>query len=82
MDLTDQTRHPVKTRKKLIEVAMPLGRVLTPAERKRLGTGARIVGGINDAAGYEKMPGIGPQDRKSTRLNSSHTDISRMPSSA
>ena len=32
-------------------------------------------------------PGLGPQknralDRKSTRLNSSHTDISRMPSSA
>ena len=25
---------------------------------------------------------IRPQDRKSTRLNSSHTDISRMPSSA
>ena len=25
---------------------------------------------------------IGNQDRKSTRLNSSHTDISRMPSSA
>ena len=24
----------------------------------------------------------GPKDRKSTRLNSSHTDISRMPSSA
>ena len=24
----------------------------------------------------------GPIDRKSTRLNSSHTDISRMPSSA
>ena len=24
----------------------------------------------------------GPEDRKSTRLNSSHTDISRMPSSA
>ena len=24
----------------------------------------------------------GPSDRKSTRLNSSHTDISRMPSSA
>ena len=23
-----------------------------------------------------------PEDRKSTRLNSSHTDISRMPSSA
>ena len=25
---------------------------------------------------------VGPRDRKSTRLNSSHTDISRMPSSA
>ena len=25
---------------------------------------------------------VGSQDRKSTRLNSSHTDISRMPSSA
>ena len=27
-------------------------------------------------------PGVTPLDRKSTRLNSSHTDISRMPSSA
>ena len=26
--------------------------------------------------------GLDPEDRKSTRLNSSHTDISRMPSSA
>ena len=37
---------------------------------------------------YERLKGKGPtgatvfQDRKSTRLNSSHTDISRMPSSA
>ena len=30
--------------------------------------------------GYLK--GVRPGDRKSTRLNSSHTDISRMPSSA
>ena len=32
----------------------------------------------------ENYPGFveGIQDRKSTRLNSSHTDISRMPSSA
>ena len=28
------------------------------------------------------LPGFTPSDRKSTRLNSSHTDISRMPSSA
>ena len=32
---------------------------------------------------YCYHPGIGVEgDRKSTRLNSSHTDISRMPSSA
>ena len=30
----------------------------------------------------EKSAGLRTQDRKSTRLNSSHTDISRMPSSA
>ena len=30
----------------------------------------------------ETRPKVGELDRKSTRLNSSHTDISRMPSSA
>ena len=30
----------------------------------------------------DKVEGIDAGDRKSTRLNSSHTDISRMPSSA
>ena len=30
----------------------------------------------------QSMAAYGAQDRKSTRLNSSHTDISRMPSSA
>ena len=34
------------------------------------------VGGISNRVGYKH------KDRKSTRLNSSHTDISRMPSSA
>ena len=29
-----------------------------------------------------RPPGSTKEDRKSTRLNSSHTDISRMPSSA
>ena len=32
--------------------------------------------------GYHRMPDKTREDRKSTRLNSSHTDISRMPSSA
>ena len=33
-------------------------------------------------AGAQPYYGAATQDRKSTRLNSSHTDISRMPSSA
>ena len=38
---------------------------------------------VIDAKGKLVCPGfIDLQDRKSTRLNSSHTDISRMPSSA
>ena len=46
-----------------------------------LGTGGSSLGGqtLYALADY----GFGPRpDRKSTRLNSSHTDISRMPSSA
>ena len=42
-------------KKKLIEVAMPLGRVLDPKERKGLSPeGIRRIGGINDAASREK----------------------------
>ena len=33
-------------------------------------------------AAHEKVEDTVMEDRKSTRLNSSHTDISRMPSSA
>ncbi len=43
-----------RPRKKLIEVALPLGRVLSPEERRKLGDGAKRVGGINDAASREK----------------------------
>jgi putative DNA methylase len=43
--------HP---KKKLIEVALPLGRVLSNEERTKLGAGARVVGGINDASSREK----------------------------
>jgi len=41
-------------KKKLIEVALPLGRVLSKDERKKLGEGAKVVGGINDASAREK----------------------------
>ena len=37
---------------------------------------------INMYADKPLRDGVVKQDRKSTRLNSSHTDISRMPSSA
>ena len=33
-------------------------------------------------AGFPTLEGTASTDRKSTRLNSSHTDIARMPSSA
>ena len=37
---------------------------------------------FNRRVGRSELTGAGTLDRKSTRLNSSHTDISRMPSSA
>ena len=42
------------------------------------GEGQRVTGNLRTWAEHESAG----QDRKSTRLNSSHTDISRMPSSA
>ena len=63
-------------------------KVLTPASKLR----QRVLDVLADEGyirGYQlvETPGEHPQfeielDRKSTRLNSSHTDISRMPSSA
>ena len=57
--------------------------------RKRFGQHFLVDSGIVDAIVRAIAPRegqalveIGPGDRKSTRLNSSHTDISRMPSSA
>ena len=42
-----------------------------------------ISGRVNRQYFYERLYGAGnPQDRKSTRLNSSHGKLSRMPSSA
>ena len=41
-----------------------------------------IEGNPIDLDTYYKYYTSGMKDRKSTRLNSSHTDISRMPSSA
>ena len=43
---------------------------------------ARIKRGAANYAAMCSQCHLAPRDRKSTRLNSSHTDISRMPSSA
>ena len=56
-----------------------------------VGAGAKILGGIKigdnvkigaNSVVIKNVPPNSTVDRKSTRLNSSHTDISRMPSSA
>ena len=41
-----------------------------------------LVGRIRSLRGHGGATFVDIEDRKSTRLNSSHTDISRMPSSA
>ena len=46
------------------------------------GLGASPKGAAAAQAAIEQGRKAGAKDRKSTRLNSSHTDISRMPSSA
>ena len=48
---------------------------------KKPNSALRKVAKVRLTNGYEVVSYI-PGDRKSTRLNSSHTDISRMPSSA
>ena len=54
----------------------------TPGKTRLLNV-FEINGGTGDAFHLIDLPGYGfARDRKSTRLNSSHTDSSRMPSSA
>ena len=47
-----------------------------------LGEEGRVLEGVVTTVHDDGSTNISPIDRKSTRLNSSHTDISRMPSSA
>ena len=54
-----------------------------PINGRNFGNLMALVPGAVDTGGSNiRFLGHGPEDRKSTRLNSSHTDISRMPSSA
>ena len=54
--------------------------LLTEADRKKINEGELIMAGVMQRADAEN--GNGRVDRKSTRLNSSHSQQSRMPSSA
>ena len=64
----------------------PAGAVPSCSQAGVLGVLAGVVGSLQAAETMKYLLGIGDlltdTDRKSTRLNSSHTDISRMPSSA
>ena len=65
------------------DIKVSFDRVLEAAKGVNSGNGILVltdVMGATPANVATKLDGIG--DRKSTRLNSSHTDISRMPSSA
>ena len=64
------------TTENLVEKLRPL--VESPELRRRIGAEGRAY--VEQVHDVERM--TDRLDRKSTRLNSSHTDISRMPSSA
>ena len=73
----------------VIEGEGQLGSVATPGRPVRPGTGVWLPPGTSyslAAAGSGQQHAVKPQrpgpDRKSTRLNSSHVSLSRMPSSA
>ena len=70
----------------VFQTAMVIGRFSSDALTTRYGRASILLGcGLLAAIGLSAGLVIGGQvaiDRKSTRLNSSHTDISRMPSSA
>ena len=58
--------------------------LLNPSRKKRIAKGAGVdIAEVNRIVKqFEQMKKMMKQDRKSTRLNSSHSDRSRMPSSA
>ena len=61
-----------------VAVAVPFVSTFQPSEKAKA-AGAAVEVDISTLAPGEKMT---VEDRKSTRLNSSHSSVSRMPSSA
>ena len=73
--------------RELDEAQLPAGDVTLKVDYSTINykDGLALTGKAPVVRKFPMVPGIdgaGTVDRKSTRLNSSHTDISRMPSSA
>ena len=78
------SRHKVKDTPGIIkgQTVRPLcGAKQVPSERIRVGL-AQFKPNLHEHLHWHPIEVFYYVDRKSTRLNSSHTDISRMPSSA
>ena len=85
-----ESKVPLKTRDDLSRAYTPgVARIsqaiaANKSDARRLTIKRNTVAVVTDGSAVLGLGNIGPEaaDRKSTRLNSSHTDISRMPSSA
>ena len=76
----DQRAHQVGD---ILTITINLNDKATVANETQRSRENKEDSGIDNFFGKTKLPIMNtPVDRKSTRLNSSHTDISRMPSSA
>ena len=89
--LGTQARYKLSEHKRILRGIEELRSVLPTSRKKEAGSflaGARVLEEIYSSldTGVKTASTVGAfsrvKDRKSTRLNSSHTDISRMPSSA
>ena len=76
MEITDSARNRMFSNKDLVRLIIPL--IIEQMLTVTVGLADSI---MTANVGEEAVSGVS-LDRKSTRLNSSHTDISRMPSSA
>ena len=78
-----QQRATLAVNREMIGLYWQIGRDIL-ARQAEQGWGAKVITRLSDdlRAAFPEIKGFSRTDRKSTRLNSSHLDLSRMPSSA